>query len=137
VISRRFKSIAEPLPDRTCCLTECIKDAARKVHGICGPYLTKEAYEAYLIQELKNNGLNAQAHMTFPVYYKSIHLEPGLHVLIMVEDEVIVQAYAAEKILPLHKAILGSYLKIADKNAGIIINFKEQEIENGIFEIAR
>ena len=109
-----------------------IVDAAMKVHSALGPGLLESAYEACLLFELHKRGLKAASQVQLPVVYKSVKIDAGYRIDLLVEDAVVVELKSVEKILPIHKAQLLSYLKLSGKKLGLLVNFNTVHLENGI-----
>ena len=109
-----------------------IVDAAMKVHSALGPGLLESAYEACLVFELHRRGLKAVSQLELPVVYESVKIDAGYRIDILVEDAVIIELKSVEKILPIHKAQLLSYLKLSDKKVGLLINFNTLHLKEGI-----
>jgi len=113
-------------------LTEKIIGCAIKVHRVLGPGLLESAYETCLVHELVKSGLRIQRQVPLPVVYDGIKLEAGYLLDVVVEDTVIVELKAVEHLLPIHEAQLLTYLKLADKRLGLLINFNVSLLKNGI-----
>ena len=113
-------------------ITDRIISSAIKVHKALGPGLLESAYEACLLYELRKNGLNAESQVGLPLCYDGVVLDVGHRVDILVEDSIIVELKAAEKITPIHEAQLVSYLKLSGKKLGLIINFNVILLKDGI-----
>ena len=113
-------------------LTGLIIEAAMKVHTALGPGLLESAYEACLIYELQQRGLSVQAQVPLPVSYESVKLDVGYRLDLLVEDTVILELKAIEKLLPIHEAQLLSYLKLSGKRIGLLINFNVLHLKDGI-----
>lgn len=109
-----------------------IVDAAYKVHTIFGPGLLESAYEAILAYELRKRGLRVALQQAIPIVYEDVNLEVGYRADLIVEDKVIVELKSVEKVAPVHHKQLLTYLKLADKRLGLLINFGEALIKNGI-----
>lgn len=107
-------------------------DAAMKVHSALGPGLLGSAYEACLLHELSKRGLKAASQVLMPVTYENVRIDVGYRIDLIVEDQVLVELKAVEKMLPIHEAQLLSYLKLGDKRLGLLINFNETHLKNGI-----
>jgi len=112
-------------------ITGKILDAAIEVHKILGPGLLESVYEECLIDELKNRNLNVQRQYPIPIVYKGKHLEKNFIIDILVEEEIIIELKTVDKIQPIHEAQLLTYLKLAEKKLGIIINFNDVLLKNG------
>ncbi|MHC4181489.1 MAG: GxxExxY protein, partial [Planctomycetota bacterium] len=89
-----------------------VVDAAMKMHSALGPGLLESAYEASLVFDLHRRGLKALSQLELPVVYGSVKIDVGYRMDILVEDAVIVELKSVEKILPIHKAQLLSYLHL-------------------------
>lgn len=104
-------------------LTYKIIGCAIEVHKQLGPGLLESVYEKCLIHELKLRGLNCQSQQKIPINYKDLYLDADLRFDVLVEDQIIVELKAIDAILPVHEAVLLTYLKMLNKAKGIIINF--------------
>ncbi|HPD65137.1 MAG TPA: GxxExxY protein [Bacteroidia bacterium] len=113
-------------------ITGLIVSAAYEVHKEIGPGLLESVYQACLVKELKQRGLLVEQQVITPVIYKGEDLGKDFIIDILVENEVIVELKAVETILPVHEAQLISYLKLADKRIGLLINFNVALIKDGI-----
>ncbi len=113
-------------------LTETIIAAAIEVHRDKGPGLIETIYEWCLLQELGLRGLTCTNQQCVLIRYKGFTREEPLRFDLLVEGCVLVEAKAAEKILPIHKAQLLSYMKLLDVPIGLLINFHELKVTNGI-----
>lgn len=113
-------------------ITESIIGAAINVHRELGPGLLESAYEACLLFELADQGLEVEQQKSLPVVYRGRRLECGYRLDLVVEDEVIVEVKSVEKLLPIHKAQLLSYLKLSGKRVGLLINFNASLLKNGV-----
>ena len=113
-------------------LTEQIIGAAIEVHKQLGPGLLESAYEQCLCHELHLRGIQFQRQVPLPVAYKGLKLDCGYHLDLVVEDAVILELKAVEKILPVHEAQLLTYLKLTGKKIGLIINFNVDMLTRGI-----
>ena len=113
-----------------------IVDAAYKIHTRFGPGLLESVYEALLTHELKKCGLRVETQKPIPVIYEDIRLEIGFRADLVVEDKVIVEIKSVETIAPVHKKQLLTYLRLTDKRLGLLINFGENLIKDGITRVA-
>jgi GxxExxY protein len=113
-------------------LTEGIIGCAIAVHRVLGPGLLESTYEACLAHELVKNGLDVVTQKEIPIRYKSIRLDRGYRVDLLVNDSVIIELKSIEKLQPIHKAQLITYLRLAGKPAGLLINFNEPLLKDGI-----
>jgi GxxExxY protein len=109
-----------------------VVDAAMKVHTALGPGLLEGAYEACLLHELRNRGRKVLAQVALPVVYDGVAIEIGYRIDLLVEDVVVVELKAVEKLLPIHEAQLLSYLKLGGHKLGLLINFNVLHLKDGI-----
>jgi len=121
-----------PLFERASGLTESIIAAAIEVHRDKGPGLIESIYEWCLTMELSLRGLACLSQKTVIVDYKGFTREEPLRFDVLVEGCVLVEAKAVEKVLPIHKAQLLSYMKLLDVPVGLVINFHELKVANGV-----
>jgi len=112
-----------------------IVDAAYKIHVQFGPGLLESAYEAMLAYELRKRGLRVVQQQPVPVIYEQVKLEVGYRADLIVEDKVIVELKSVERTAPVHKKQLLTYLKVADKRLGLLINFGARLIKDGITRV--
>lgn len=113
-------------------LTETIIAGAIEVHRDKGPGLVESIYEWCLLKELELRRLACLSQKTVLIEYKGFAREEPLRFDVLVESCVLVEAKAVEKILPLHKAQLLSYMKLLDVPVGLLINFHEAKVVDGI-----
>ena len=116
-------------------IAQQIVDAALRVHMALGPGLLESVYQAALVYELEKRGLRVSAQQAIPVVYESVRIETGFHADLVVEDKVIVEIKVVQTVAPVHKMQLLTYLKLADKRLGLLINFNVVLIKNGITRI--
>jgi GxxExxY protein len=112
-----------------------VVDAAFRVHTSLGPGLLEPVYEAALAYELEKRGLSITRQQGIPVVYEAVRIHAGFFADLVVEDQVIVEIKAVETVAPVHKKQLLTYLKLADKRLGLLINFNVVLIKNGITRI--
>ena len=112
--------------------TSPIIGAAIEVHRHLGPGLLESAYEQCLCHELHLRGLNFKCQVELPVSYKGIKLDCGYKIDVIVNDEVVLELKAVEKLLPVHEAQLLTYMRLTDKRVGLLINFNVPQLTQGI-----
>ena len=117
-------------------ITGTIIDCCIKIHRTLGPGLLESVYEEILVYELKNKGLLCERQVGVPVIYDELKMDLGFRADIIVEDKVIIELKSIESVLPVHKKQLLTYLKLSQKKVGLLINFNEELIKNGISRIA-
>jgi GxxExxY protein len=113
-------------------LTETIIGAAIEVHRELGPGLLESAYEECFCHELHLRNLSFQRQVDLPVAYKGLKLDCGYRLDVVVENAVIVELKSIEQISPIHHAQLLTYLRLAEKKVGLLINFNVAVLKNGI-----
>ena len=113
-------------------ITETIIGAAIDVHRALGPGLLESAYEACMVYDLIQSSLKVEQQKPLSVVYREVKLECGYRLDLMIENEVIVEIKSVEKLLPIHKAQLMSYLKLSDCKVGLLINFNVEILKDGI-----
>jgi GxxExxY protein len=112
-----------------------IVDSAYKIHTTRGPGLLESVYEAVMAQELLRRGMMVTRQQAIPVIYEDVRLEVGFWADLIVESKVIVEIKSAEALAPVHKKQLLTYLRLADKRLGILINFDVELIKDGIVRV--
>ena len=117
-------------------ITGSIIGAAIEVHRALGPGLLESAYEACLSYELLDRGLGVARQRPMPVSYRGVQIDVGYRMDLLVEELVVVELKAVDRLLPIHKAQLLSYLKLADLRLGLLINFNVKVLKDGIRRMA-
>jgi len=113
-------------------LSSEIISACIEVHKELGPGLMESVYEVCLISVLKKNNLYLTQQVTLPVVFKGEKLEKNFMIDILVNEKIILELKSVETILPVHEAQLVTYLKLADKKLGLLINFNVPILTQGI-----
>ncbi len=123
-----------PLFQKASGLTETIIAAAIEVHRDKGPGLIEfiYIYEWCLLRELELRGLHCMSQKSVLIEYKGFTREEPLRFDVLVEGCVLVEAKAVEKVVPIHKAKLLSYMKLLGVPLGLLINFHEMKVTDGI-----
>jgi GxxExxY protein len=116
-------------------LTNLILGKAIEVHSLLGPGLLESVYEACLAFELNEAGVHIERQKLLPVKYKSINLDDGLRMDMVVENRVVIELKCVEKVLPVHEAQLYTYLKLSGIKVGLLINFYTRFLKEGIKRI--
>jgi len=116
-------------------ITETIIGGAIAVHRALGPGLLESAYEVCLGFELVDRGLSVERQKALPVKYRDVNLDCGYRIDLLVEKIIIIELKAVEKIDPIHKAQLLSYLKLSGCKLGLLINFNVRMLKYGIHRI--
>jgi GxxExxY protein len=104
-------------------LTYIIRGCIFKVHATLGPGLLESVYEASLAYELIKAGLHVQVQLGLPVQYDDVFLDLGFRMDILVENEVVLELKSIESLHDVHKKTLLTYLRLAKKKLGMLVNF--------------
>jgi GxxExxY protein len=112
-------------------LTEAVIGAAIEVHRSLGPGLLESAYEECLRHELRLRQIPFARQVPLPVEYKTIKLDCGYRLDVVVENAVILEIKCVEHVLPVHEAQLLTYLKMTHKRVGLILNFNVPTLARG------
>jgi GxxExxY protein len=113
-------------------ITEHIIGAAIEVHRELGPGLLESTYEECLCHELTLRHLCFERQVHLPVRYKSVTLDCGYRLDLVVENLIVVELKTVEKLLPIHEAQLLTYLKLYRKRVGLLINFHVPVLKDGL-----
>ena len=116
-------------------ISKIIVDVAYKVHSKLGPGLLESVYEEILYFEFLKLGLKVQRQTVFPVICDNFKMELGFRADLIVENKVIIELKSVENIVPVHPKQLLTYLKITGLKLGLLINFNEALIKDGITRI--
>ena len=116
-------------------LSKEIIGLAIKVHRVLGPGLLESVYEKALLYELKKNNISYENQVKIDVQYESIKIKAGFIADIIVENKVIIELKSVERIIDIHKKQLLTYLKLSGLKLGLLINFNEKLLKNGLTRI--
>ena len=128
-------SAAAAQADQLNAITEQIIGAAMDVHRVIGPGLLESAYEACLAFELRARGFQVEQQKPLPVIYKQVKLDCGYRLDMVVNDSVIVEIKAIERLTSVHEAQLLSYLRLMNCRVGLLLNFHCTMLKHGIRRI--
>jgi GxxExxY protein len=117
-------------------IAKIIVDAALEVHRTLGPGLLETVYEEALAYEPRRRGLRIERQVELPVRYKEVYLECGFRADLIMQDLVIVELKSVEALAPVHFKQLLTYLRLADKRLGLLINFNVALLKEGIKRVA-
>jgi GxxExxY protein len=117
-------------------ITEQIIGACIEIHRQLGPGLLESVYEECLCHELSVRGIRFERQKPLPIRYKTVLLECGYRLDLVVEGMIIVELKTVEQLLPIHEAQLLTYLKLSSLTLGLLINFNVPVLKNGIKRIA-
>ena len=121
-----------PLFEKASGLTENVIASAIEVHRDKGPGLIESIYEWCLTKEFHLRGLSCVRQSLVIIEYKGFTREEPLRLDLLVEDCLLVEGKAVEKVLPIHKEQLLSYMKLLNVPVGLLINFHEMKVTDGI-----
>jgi GxxExxY protein len=116
-------------------IARVVVDAAYKVHTALGPGLLESVYHKVLLFELKRRGLRVDSQVRVPVVYDGVVIDEALVADLIVEGLVILELKAVERIDVVHKKQLLTYLRLADRRLGLLINFGAALIKDGITRV--
>lgn len=108
---------------------------AIEVHKQLGPGLLESAYQTCLLHELQELGLKVRVEVPMPVVYKSIRLDHGYRMDILVEEKVVIEVKTVEFLTDVHKAQVLTYLKLGNYKLGLLLNFHVSTLKQGIKRI--
>lgn len=109
-----------------------IIEAAIAVHRELGPGLLETVYEVALAHELRERGLTVERQVPIPIKFKGITFDEGFRADLVVEDRVIVELKSAERVAAAHKKQIQTYIRLADRKLGYLLNFGEALMRDGI-----
>ncbi|MGA2255524.1 MAG: GxxExxY protein [Thermoguttaceae bacterium] len=112
-----------------------VVDVAFQIHTKLGPGLLESVYEAVIMHELRKRGLHVESQVAVPVEWDGVRLDLGFRPDLIVEHCVIVELKSIEAVARVHKKVLLTYLRLADKRLGLLINFGVELIKDGISRV--
>src|SRR5688500_12012221 len=124
--------IGDTLPLEVKLIATQVVDATFRIHTTLGPGLLESVYETCLAFELIKRGLRVRRQVAVPLVYDGVPLDTELRIDLLVEEQVIIEVKAVEKLVPIFEAQLLTYLKLANKRLGFLINFNVEVIKNGL-----
>ena len=117
-------------------LSKVVVDVAFQIHKTLGPGLLESVYQKILAHELRKGGLEIEEEVPLPVVWDDIKLDIGFRVDLYVNRKLIVELKSVERVIPVHKKTLLTYLRLADCRLGLLLNFGEELMKTGISRIA-
>ena len=108
---------------------------AIEVHRTLGPGLLESAYEKALIHELKLNNIPVKSQVEVSMNYKGVDIGEGLRIDLLIDNQLIVELKSVEEFKPVHYKQLLTYLKLMDKQVGLLINFNVSNLTDGVKRI--
>jgi len=116
-------------------LSQKVIGIAIELHKNLGPGLLESAYEAALIYDLRESGLDVKQQVAMPFIYKDIKQEIGYRIDILVENKILIELKSVESLAPVHFAQTLTYLKLSNIQLGLLINFNTKLLKDGIHRI--
>jgi GxxExxY protein len=117
-------------------LSSQIIKAAIAVHSELGPGLLESVYQSCMAIELKDMDINFETEVPVPIEYRGQKInDEGFRLDLLVEDQIVIELKSIETVQPVHKKQLLTYLRLANKPLGLLMNFNERLIKNGITRI--
>lgn len=116
-------------------IARVVVDVAYHIHTRLGPGLLESVYRAVMVHELRKRGLQVADEVPLPVVWDDIQLDVGFRVDLFVERKFIVELKSVEKVARVHKKVLLTYLRLADCRLGLLINFGEELVKDGISRV--
>jgi len=113
-------------------LSYVIIGAALEVHRVLGPGLLESAYEECVCHELGLRGIRFQRQIPLPLMYKGVRLDCAYKIDLLVEDRLVVELKAVDRVPRIATVQLLTYLRILDRRLGLLINFHEPSLRNGV-----
>lgn len=113
-------------------LSKTIVNIAFQIHNKLGPGLLESVYEEIMFYELNNFGFKVERQKAIPVIWNDKKLEIGFRADLIVENKIIIELKSVEELIPVHYKQLLTYLKLTDMKLGLLINFNENLIKDGI-----
>lgn len=117
-------------------MSEVVIGLAIKVHKALGPGLLESAYQACLFYELTKEGFDVEKEKPLPLVYERVRLDCGYRVDLMVENKLIIEIKAVQSLNDVHMAQILTYLKLTECKLGLLLNFNEVLLKNGIKRVA-
>jgi len=116
-------------------LSAIVVDTALDIHRRLGPGLLESVYQEVLMYELRKRGLRVEKEVPIPVIWDTVKLDVGFRADLIVEGLLILELKSLEKVAPVHKKILLTYLRLADKRLGLLINFGTELLKDGLSRV--
>ena len=113
-------------------IARVVVDSCYVIHSTLGPGLLESVYEKILLYELRERGCFVEHQARLPVIWKNVFIDNGFRADLVVEKKVILELKSVESIAPVHYKQLLTYLRLSDARLGLLINFGEQFIKDGI-----
>ncbi len=116
-------------------LSKIIVNSCFKIHSELGPGLFESVYEEILNYELIKEGLKVERQKAIPVIWEDVHMEQGFRADLIINRKVLIEIKSVESIAPVHQKQVLTYLRLTDIKLGLLVNFNDKLIKNGIQRI--
>ena len=116
-------------------ISSIVIDVALDIHRKLGPGLLENVYQEIMVYELQKRDLQVDKEVAVTVKWEDVTIGSGFKADLLVEDKVIVELKSIEKLAPVHKKQLLTYLRLADKRLGLLINFGEELLKDGLVRL--
>jgi len=116
-------------------IAKIVVDTAFQIHKKLGPGLLESVYEIVLAHALAKRGLKVERQVPVAIVFEGNKFDEGFRADLIVEDKVIVELKSVEKVMPVHKKQLLTYLRLSDTRLGLLINFGSELIRDGISRV--
>lgn len=116
-------------------LATLVLDKCFEIHRELGPGLFESVYEKILFYELEEAGLDVKEQLALPVIWKKKKIDLGFRIDLKVENRLIVELKSIESVLPVHKKQLLTYIRLSNVKLGLIVNFNENLLKDGIHRV--
>ena len=112
-------------------LAKIVVDTAFNVHTSLGPGLLESVYQKVMAYELNKRGLQVEEEVAVPVVWDDVQLEVGFRIDLLIDKKLVIELKSVEKVSPVHKKILLTYLRLTDLKLGLLVNFGEELMKTG------
>jgi len=116
-------------------LSKIIVDACFQIHNKLGPGLFESVYEEVLNYELLQRGLGVSRQKGIPVYWKGVKMEHGFRADLIIDNKVLIEIKSVESVMRVHQKQVQTYLRLTGLKLGLLVNFNEALIKNGMQRI--
>lgn len=116
-------------------ITAVIIEVAIQIHRALGPGLLESVYQSIMAHELRKRGLLVSLEVPIPVVWEGFKQDVGFRADLIVEGGVVVEVKSLDAVHPVHRKILLTYLRVSDRRVGLLINFGEELLKNGIYRV--
>ena len=116
-------------------ISKVVVDVAFQIHTSLGPGLLESVYQKVMVHELRKRGLDVAEEVPLSVVWDDVKLEVGFRVDILVNQKLVIELKSIERVAPVHKKVLLTYLRLSDCKLGLLINFGEELLKTGISRV--